>query len=89
MNFNGLAGNQVLEWADLDSEIKTAGLKNVSPCVNVKTIAIHTPWLCRIRSPHLISLSTEISVLIGDTLGLGNRRTRRWVGCSLFSTLSN
>ncbi|KAG8690181.1 hypothetical protein FRC09_012098, partial [Ceratobasidium sp. 395] len=28
MNFNGLAGNQVLEWADLDSEIKTAGLKN-------------------------------------------------------------
>ncbi|GAB1527507.1 hypothetical protein RhiTH_010682 [Rhizoctonia solani] len=30
MNFNGMAGNQVLEWADLDSEIKTAGLKNVS-----------------------------------------------------------
>ncbi|CUA67231.1 hypothetical protein RSOLAG22IIIB_07285 [Rhizoctonia solani] len=29
MNFNGLAGNQVLEWVDLDSEIKTAGLKNV------------------------------------------------------------
>ncbi|CAE6477326.1 unnamed protein product [Rhizoctonia solani] len=28
MNFNGMAGNQVLEWADLDSEIKTAGLKN-------------------------------------------------------------
>ncbi|KAF8607363.1 hypothetical protein BDV93DRAFT_553079, partial [Ceratobasidium sp. AG-I] len=28
MNFNGLAGNQVLEWANLDSEIKTAGLKN-------------------------------------------------------------
>ncbi|QRV98976.1 peptidase family S41 protein [Ceratobasidium sp. AG-Ba] len=27
-NFNGMAGNQVLEWADLDSEIKTAGLKN-------------------------------------------------------------
>jgi hypothetical protein len=25
----GMAGNQVLEWADLDSEIKTAGLKNV------------------------------------------------------------
>ncbi|CAE6488096.1 unnamed protein product [Rhizoctonia solani] len=30
MNFNGMAGNQVLEWADLDSEIKTAGLKNDS-----------------------------------------------------------
>ena len=26
----GMAGNQVLEWSDLDSEIKTAGLKNVS-----------------------------------------------------------
>lgn len=24
-----MAGNQVLEWTDLDSEIKTAGLKNV------------------------------------------------------------
>ncbi|CAE6473945.1 unnamed protein product [Rhizoctonia solani] len=28
MNFNGMAGNQVMEWADLDSEVKTAGLKN-------------------------------------------------------------
>lgn len=27
--FAGMAGMQVLEWADLDSEIKTAGLKNV------------------------------------------------------------
>jgi hypothetical protein len=26
----GMAGNQVLEWSDLDSEIKTAGLKDVS-----------------------------------------------------------
>ncbi len=24
-----MAGNQVLEWTDLDSEIKMAGLKNV------------------------------------------------------------
>ena len=24
-----MAGNQVLEWADLDTEIKTAGLKDV------------------------------------------------------------
>ena len=24
-----MAGNQVLEWTDLDSEIKTAGLKDV------------------------------------------------------------
>jgi hypothetical protein len=28
--FAGMAGAQVLEWVDLDSEIKTAGLKNVS-----------------------------------------------------------
>lgn len=26
---SGMAGNQVLEWTDLDSEIKTAGLKKV------------------------------------------------------------
>lgn len=25
----GMAGNQVLEWTDLDDEIKTAGVKNV------------------------------------------------------------
>ncbi|KAF8525560.1 hypothetical protein BU17DRAFT_41653 [Hysterangium stoloniferum] len=28
IEYKGMAGNQVLEWADLDSEIKTAGLKN-------------------------------------------------------------
>lgn len=28
--FTGTAGNQVLDWPDLDSDIKTAGLKNVS-----------------------------------------------------------
>jgi hypothetical protein len=28
MEFKGMAGNQVLEWSDLDSEIKTAGLKD-------------------------------------------------------------
>jgi len=29
-----MAGNQVLEWIDLDSEIKTAGLKSVSTLFN-------------------------------------------------------
>ncbi|KAG9087213.1 hypothetical protein FS749_003077 [Ceratobasidium sp. UAMH 11750] len=28
MDFNGVAGNQVFGWADLDPEIKTTGLKN-------------------------------------------------------------
>ena len=27
-----MAGNEVLEWANLDTEIKTAGLKDVSGC---------------------------------------------------------
>jgi hypothetical protein len=27
--FTGMAGNEVLEWYDLDTEIKTAGLKDV------------------------------------------------------------
>ena len=26
----GMAGNQVLEWTDLDTEVKTADLKDVS-----------------------------------------------------------
>jgi hypothetical protein len=30
MNLNGMAGNQVLEWAELDSEIKSAGLKSAN-----------------------------------------------------------
>ncbi|KAL5498002.1 hypothetical protein ACEPAH_2933 [Sanghuangporus vaninii] len=28
MEFKGMAGNQVLEWSDIDTEIKTANLKN-------------------------------------------------------------
>ncbi|TDL18401.1 hypothetical protein BD410DRAFT_500291 [Rickenella mellea] len=28
LQFKGMAGNQVLEWSDLDTEIRTAGLKN-------------------------------------------------------------
>ena len=28
-----MAGNQVLEWSDLDTEIKTSGLANVGPIV--------------------------------------------------------
>jgi len=28
MQYKGMSGNQVLEWADLDTEIKTAGVKN-------------------------------------------------------------
>jgi hypothetical protein len=30
IEYKGMAGNQVLEWVDLDTEIKTAGLKDVS-----------------------------------------------------------
>jgi hypothetical protein len=33
----GMAGNQVLEWSDLDSEIKTAGLKGVSGVSYIST----------------------------------------------------
>lgn len=31
-----MAGNQVLEWTELDSEIKTAGLKNVCRVTSVR-----------------------------------------------------
>ena len=30
LQYKGMAGNQVLEWVDLDDEIKTAGVKSVS-----------------------------------------------------------
>ncbi|KAJ7057006.1 hypothetical protein C8F01DRAFT_1153041 [Mycena amicta] len=30
VQYKGMAGNQVLEWFDIDSEVKTANLKNVS-----------------------------------------------------------
>lgn len=29
MQYKGMAGAQVLEWADIDTEIKTTGVKNV------------------------------------------------------------
>lgn len=34
LQYKGMAGNQVLEWTDLDDEIKTAGVKGVSGDVN-------------------------------------------------------
>lgn len=30
LQYKGMAGNQVLEWVDLDDEIKTAGVQDVS-----------------------------------------------------------
>ena len=35
-----MAGQQVLEWADLDTEIKTAGLKGVRSSVLSKKIMV-------------------------------------------------
>ena len=35
LQYKGMAGNQVLEWLDIDSEVKTANLKNVSECWDV------------------------------------------------------
>ena len=29
LQYKGMAGNQVLDWVELDNEIKTAGLKDV------------------------------------------------------------
>lgn len=40
MEYKGMAGNQVLEWPDLDTEIKSVGLKNVS----VPLFAISVSW---------------------------------------------
>ena len=34
MEYKGMAGNQVLEWSDLDTEIKSVGLDTVSTCID-------------------------------------------------------
>ena len=55
----GMAGNQVLEWADLDSEIKTAEVKNVSSftpifrVLNWLLITLRIPWHLPICKPCL------------------------------------
>jgi len=43
--FAGMAGNQVLEWADLDTEIKTAGLKNVRLVPFAPHFTRSSPWI--------------------------------------------
>jgi hypothetical protein len=42
----GMAGNQVFEWSDLDSEIKTAGLKDVSgaSCLSQRGALLIVPY---------------------------------------------
>ncbi len=39
----GMAGNQVLEWFDLDSEIKTANLKDVCKFHAFSGLIVLTP----------------------------------------------
>ena len=34
MEYKGMAGNQVLEWSDLDTEIKSVGLDNVGTYID-------------------------------------------------------
>ena len=50
--FAGTAGNQVLDWPDLDSDIKTAGLKNVSNGVHFfkqRSMTVHIGSSCPSR----------------------------------------
>ncbi|PSR81756.1 hypothetical protein PHLCEN_2v6265 [Hermanssonia centrifuga] len=61
-----MAGNQVLEWTDLDDEIKTAGVDSVSPHLPIfPRIRLYTViYINRIHWPlpicKLISSVTEI-----------------------------
>ena len=38
-----MAGNQVLEWTDLDTEIKTAGLKDVNENRDLSNVSLAHP----------------------------------------------
>ena len=42
LQYKGMAGNQVLEWVDLDDEIKTAGVKNVRSLFRVRVYGCGT-----------------------------------------------
>ena len=46
---SGMAGNQVLDWVDLDTEIKTANLKNVSVVFWFESRAQYPSFVYRIR----------------------------------------
>ena len=37
LRFLGMAGNQVIQWRDIDTEIKSANLKDVSPINNTSS----------------------------------------------------
>jgi hypothetical protein len=38
--FAGMAGTEVFEWADLDTEIKTAGLKDVKEKCDLRHVLL-------------------------------------------------
>lgn len=52
-----MAGNQVLEWFDIDSEIKTANLKDVrfNILYNLQTYDTNASLAGPISSPRLVS----------------------------------
>lgn len=78
-----MAGNQVLEWADLDSEIKTAEVKNVS-CMVDKLYVVFTHWWLYVGSlgssrsvSHRLSLHRQFLLIILfriESLVAGNMR---------------
>jgi hypothetical protein len=60
-----MAGNQVFLWTDLDSEIKTARLKNVSVAFNNTNILCSEKDLIRIP---LLRRICEYAKCLGNTL---------------------
>ncbi len=65
----GMAGNQVLEWFDIDSEIKTANLKDVCTCTISRDRTVLTRLIGPACSPRPVSVpvkddETEVLTLV-------------------------
>ena len=89
----GMAGNQVLEWFDIDSEVKTANLKDVScqpPPAHLSAMLSvcvrRTLWRPPICSSARTSGEQRRSILSehADANGNGNATSHNWrIGESL------
>ena len=79
LQYKGMAGNQVLEWVDLDDEIKTADVKDVrAGCCVMDTVLTRgyrsrTPWRPRTCS------STRTCDTIGAPPGVSSTSKYRSV----------
>lgn len=70
LQYKGMAGNQVLEWVDLDDEIKTAGVKNVRSFLACECRSAVLMSMCRTPSRPRICWSMRTCGITGELVSL-------------------